>query len=232
MKLPKVLIFTPIYEAKDYCLDMFIKHCKQINYPNYKHIFIDNSKGMKYTTKLQGKGLEAYHITRGSNSREALARSQVFARQLALKEGYDYMFSLESDIMIPDGNILQRFIATNKKVISGLYFIGPHGTQIPCITLPEFDDSLGAWGTRLLKQEEIPHYIGNGIQQVQAAGMGCCLISKEVFEKISFFYDPRFMSHSDVYFFNNCFESKITVWVDTNYVCEHENSDWTKVEDR
>jgi len=232
MNIPKVLIFTPIYEKKDYCLDMFIKHCSQINYPNFKHIYIDNSKGMEYTNKLKNKGLEVYHTDRGANSREALARSQVFARQKALKEGYDYIFSLESDIMIPDGTIIQRLISTGKEVISGLYFIGNDKIKLPCITLPEFDKTLGAFGTRLLKQEELNQFFGNGLQQVQAAGMGCCLISKYVFEKISFFYDPRFMGHSDIYFFNNCFENNIPVWFDTDYVCEHDNSDWSELKDR
>ena len=232
MDLPKVLVFTPIYEAKDYCLDMFIEHCKKINYPNYTHIFIDNSKGTSYVKKLRSKGLKAYHIDRGGNSREALARSQIFARRKALDEGYDYIFSLESDIMIPDGTIIQRLISTGKEVISGLYFIGTDQIRVPCITLPEFSEDLQAWGTRLLTREEIPDYFNNGIVQVQAAGMGCCLIARRVIEKINFFYDPRFMGHSDIYFFNNCFENQIYVFVDTSYMCEHDNSNWQDVKDR
>lgn len=232
MKYPKVLVFTPIYDKKDYCLDKFVEHADKLLYPNYNHIFIDNTNdGGVYAEKLKAKGLDVAHIDRGKTTREALARAQKFARKFAIKEDYDYMLSLESDIMIKPDTI-HRLMAWGKDVITALYLIGNDDIKIPCITLPKYSKELGAWGTRLLKPEEIPQYMNQGLRQVQAGGMGCCLIHKNVFKKIDFYFDPRFRSHSDVYFFNHCWENKIGSYVDTGVYLDHDNSDWTKVEDR
>lgn len=237
MKLPKILIFTPIYDAKDYCLTAFLNKVKEIKYPNKDHIFIDNSKDISYYRKLKIRlepmGISVYHIQRGNNSREALARAQNFARNKMLEGNYDYLFSLESDIMI-EPNTIEKLLIQGKDVISGLYMIGDRskGIQIPCITLPEYNDKIKAFGTRLLKKEELTTYIGNGIQRVAAAGMGVCLMHNSVIKRFKFKYDPRFDGHSDIYFFNDCFNNRIPVYVHTDIMLEHENSDWGKVEDR
>ncbi len=233
MKLPRVLIFTLIYEAKDYCLGEFLKHSKAITYPNTRHIFIDNSKTTNYYEKLKGMGLEAYHVNRGANSREALARCQNFARKMAIEEDYPYLFSLESDIMCPP-DIIQRLMVHGKDVISGLYYIGNKktGVIIPCATLPKWNENIGAWGTRLLYKEEIDDFVKAGLVKVQAAGMGCCLIHRNAYIRTSFTYDPRFNGHSDIYFFNEMFQQKVPVFIDTDIKCEHDNSAWSEVKDR
>lgn len=235
MGLPKILIFTPVYEAKDYCFEEFIENTKNFTYPNFEHIIIDNSKTNNYATKLRRRGIKkVYHVDRGNNSREALARAQTFARQYAIENGYDYLFSLESDIF-PPKDVLQRLLAHTTNVITGLYLIGNDSEGkpfVPCITLPKYEPSIKAFGTRLLYKEEIDYYTFNGLHQVQAGGMGCCLIHKSVFEKIGFYYDPRFNGHSDIYFFNKLFNRKIPVFVDTDLYCEHKNSDWRNCGDR
>ncbi len=233
MGLPKVLVFTPIYEKKDYALERFLKHSKAINYPNFRHIFIDNSLTLDYYNKLKEMGLDVYHVERGNNSREALARAQNFARQIALDEDYPYIMSLESDVMVPP-QIIQLLLQSGKDVISGLYLIGSNKLKykVPCITIPEWDKTIGAWGTRLLKPHELKDYLHKGLKRVQAAGMGCCLIYKNAFKDVSFTYDPRFTGHSDVYFFNTMFEKKIPVWVNTDILCDHDNSEWLDVDDR
>ena len=237
MRLPRVLIFTVTYEGKDYCRERFTEHLESINYPKdyYRHIWIDNSVSEDYFHLLQDKyGTEnVFHTLRGANSREALTRCQEMARKLAIKDDYDYLMSLESDILVPP-NIIQRLLGHAKKVVSILYFIGDRskGERIPCLTLPEFSEELGAWGSRLLKPEEFIEYLNVGLVSVHAAGMGGCLISKEVFKDIVFYYDPRFKGHSDIYFFQDCFIKRIPVYVDTDTVCEHLNSSWELVKDR
>lgn len=233
MKLPKVLIFTPIYEGKDYCLDRWLGFVKDINYPNKKHIIIDNSATSAYAESLKPRvehlGIEVYHVGRGNNSREALTRAQVFARKMALDEGYDYLLSIESDIMVPP-NVVQWLVSRHKGVVTGCYLIGTENNRIPCITLPEqYGDH---WGTRLLKPEEFKQFTNNGIVQVQAGGMGCCLMRRDVLEKVGFYYDSRFKGHSDIYFFNSCFNMKIPVFVDTDMWLDHDNKPWDTVADR
>lgn len=238
MRVPKILVFSVTYEGKDYCLDEFITHSSEINYPNYKHIIIDNSNDDgRYSRKLRKKltplGYDVHKVERGNNTREALTRSQNFARQIAIDEGYDYMFSLESDVMCPK-DIIQRLMQHAKPVTTGLYHIGDRskGIRVPCITLAQFNDRIGAWGTRLLKVEEFAEYTNKGLKQVQAGGFGNCLIRRDIFIKYPFWYDSRFQGHSDIYFFNDLFQRKIPVFVDTDIVSDHQNVNWNTVKDR
>jgi hypothetical protein len=237
MKLPKVLVFTITYEGKEYTREQFMSFISGINYPKqyYRHIIIDNSPTMDYYNKLVSLyGSEnVYHTERGNNSRESLARSQNFARRIALNDNYDYLMSIESDIMVPP-NVIQHLISRGVKVVSTLYFIGDRkkGQRVPCITLPKFFEDMGAWGSRLIKPEEYNEYLNQGLKPVHSAGMGCCLITRNVFEKFTFYYDPRGIGHSDIFFFQDCFINKIPVYVDTDILTHHENSLWTDVKDR
>lgn len=230
-------MFTPIYNAKNYSLNEFIEHAKAMTYKNKDHIFIDNSETKDYSIalkrRLQPLGFKIYHIERGSNSREAIARTQMFARNKAITGNYDYLFSLESDIMVPP-DILEQLLKHGKDVITALYYIGDRskGQRVPCITLPDYNKYLNAFGTRLLSPEEWNQYKNQGLKRVQAGGFGTCLIYKRIFHKFNFYYDPRFQGHSDIYFFNELFMNRIPVFVDTDIICEHKNSNWEDVEDR
>lgn len=237
MPLPKVLIFTPTYAGKDYCLIEFLESAKRLTYKNKEHIIIDNTNdGGVYFKRLQEVcepyGIKVYHVERGSNSREALARAQNLARKLFLEGDYNYMFSLESDIF-PKPSILDRLVAHGLDVVTGLYMIGDKATFTarPCITVSRKNPKTGTYGTRLLEPEEFMEFINKGPKEVMAGGMGCCLMHRNVLEKVRFTYIPGLMKHSDVYFFNDARKAGYPVVVDTNLVCDHQNSDWTKVAD-
>jgi len=227
--IPKVLIFTAIYDKKDYSLKKFLECTSKLTYPNFRHIFIDNSETLDYYEKLKGMNLDVYHVERGNNTRESLARAQEFARMLAEKEDYDYILSIESDIYVTPDTV-QTLMFHAKDVVTAWYEIGTKEIRVPCITLEYFDEKIGAYGTRLLKPDEFDAFTNKGLRKVQAGGMGCCLIYKSVFLRFKFTYDERFTGHSDIYFFNDCFNNKIPVFVDTDLRFEHENSDWSKVE--
>jgi len=231
VKLPKVLIFTTIYQGKDYALKEFLEHANKINYPNYQHIFVDNSPTLDYVAKLQGMGLDAYHVERGNNTREAIARACNFARRIAIDEGYDYFMSLESDIMCTP-TVVQDLMKHGKDVVTALYHIGDDGLRVPCITIAKWNENLGAFGTRLLAQDEFSEYTNSGLKAVQAGGFGCCLMYKRGFLEFPFTYDPRFNGHPDIYYFNELFKKKIPVFVDTDVVLEHDNRPWQDIEDR
>lgn len=233
MKAPKVLVFTTTYEGKDYVFEEFLKCVQSINYPNFKHIWLDNSVGDDYYNKLKSRGLEVYKIKRGGSSREAITRGQIFARNMAIEGGYDFLMSIESDLLV-NPTVIQNLMRHWQPVVTVLYHIGPidKGIRIPCISLPEYSQEHHGWGSRLLKPEEFMDYYRKGLKQVHTGGMGVCLIQKHVFENIPFYFDVRFAGHSDIYFFSKCFEARIPVFVDTDIVIEHKNSNWLDVKDR
>jgi cellulose synthase/poly-beta-1,6-N-acetylglucosamine synthase-like glycosyltransferase len=237
VKLPKVLIFTPTYSGKDYCLDEFLENCKKFTYSNKEHIIVDNTEDDgQYFEKLKAKaepqGIKVFRVSRGNNSREALARAQNFGRKYFLEGDYDYFLSLESDIF-PGYNIIDALVLHGLDIVTGLYLIGnvEQMTARPCITVLRENKQTGTMGTRLLEPEEFSEYINQGVKEVQAGGMGCCLIYRDVLENIAFTYVPGLKKHSDVYFFNDARKLGYLVCVDTTLACKHLNSDWTQVKD-
>ena len=238
MKLPKVLAFTVTYSGKDYCLEEFIENIQTFTYDNYEHIVIDNTNDNgEYTERLKSKfeplGISVYHVDRGSNSREALAKSQNFARKLFLDGDYDYLFSLESDIF-PKMNIIDVLVSHGMDIVGGLYMLGSmeEGTRTPCITLDWYNEKTRTWGTKLITPDKFMDYLNKGVKQVAAAGMGATLIYRDVVEKIPFTYLPGLKGHSDVYWCNDAKRLGYQISVDTNVLCEHKNSSWDQVLDR
>lgn len=236
MSWPKILIFTATYAGKDYCLDRFIENCKKFTYPNFEHIFIDNSNDegryfIKLKRKLEPLGIRVYRVQRGNSSREALAHSQNKAREIFLEGDYDALLSLESDIF-PAHNIMEALVWDNKDIVTGLYLIGDGETKIPCVFLPWVNEKTGTGGTRMLQPKEVPEYINKGLKRVSAGGMGCCLISRYILKDMGFTYIPGHEGHSDIFFFNKAQRLGYEVWCDTNLVCAHLNSSWDLVTDR
>lgn len=231
-------MFTVTYAGKDYCLDEFIENTKKFTYKNYDHIFVDNTNdGGKYFEKLKLKleplGIRVYHTERGNTSREALARSQNTAREIFLEGDYDYFMSLESDIF-PKPNIIDVLVSHNLDIVTGLYMIGfeDKDTRTPCITLDLKNEKTGTWGSKLIQPDNFINYINQGVKPVSAGGMGCCLMYRNVLEKVKFTYLPGHSGHSDVFFFNDARKLGYIVCVDTDLLCEHRNSDWKEVKDR
>lgn len=237
-------MFTPTYSGKDYCFEDFIQNTQKISYPNVKHVILDNSVGDEYFRKLKNRlmktSIDVYKIERGGTSREAIARAQNFARKMALENGYDYLFSLESDIFVPH-DVIQRMLMHAKPVVTGMYLIGTPDKKIrvPCATVLDFKPALGMYGTRLIgikdktvDEEELKDFMSPGLKQVAAGGMGVCMIRRDALEQIPFMYEPKMAGHSDIFWFNECHRKKIPVFVDTSIFCDHQYSDWKKVTDR
>jgi len=238
MRLPKVLAFTVTYSGKDYCLDEFIDNIQKFTYTNYEHIVIDNTNDNgEYTQRLKDKfeplGIKVYHVKRGESSREALAKSQNFARKLFLDGDYDYFFSLESDIF-PKPNILDVLVSHGLDIVGGLYMLGfvEDGTRTPCITLDWYNEKTRTYGTRLITPDKFMDYLNKGVKEVAAGGMGATLMYRDVVEKVPFTYIPGLGGHSDVYWCNDARKKGYIITVDTSVLCEHKNSDWGKVSDR
>ena len=222
MKEPKVLIVTPIYKDKDYCLDLHLDCINKIKYTNTKQIFIDNSAGHEYTKTLINKGLEAYHVNRGNNSREAICNSMNFAREYFIKHNYDYMLVVESDLL-PDPQIISRLLAYYKPVVGSYYLLGfkkdtdkmQDATiklrnkeisdneyrkrtrhlvpEVPCLfVLNEKKEDSGFIGTRILTIREGFDVFGTGLRRIHGCGLGATLIRKDIIKRFPFWYDDRF----------------------------------------
>lgn len=234
MKYLKVLVFSPTYSGKEYCRKEFVENVKNLNYPNYDFLMIDNSKDINYCIKLKRAGVPVVHVPRGGNSRIALANAQNYARQYAINNDYDYVLSLESDLF-PPSDIIQRLMLHDKQVVGGLYMIGgttPTTPIHPCVFVTQNKNGMG--GTRLITKEEHEELKKKGgIHQVHGMGVGCTLISTSILKDYLFWTDNRFDNkHSDVYFYMDLWNSKIPVYVDYDNEIIHKPSAWGIVKDK
>lgn len=141
---------------------------------------------------------------------------------------YDYLFSVDSDIILPK-DALVKMLAADKDIISGLYIQRIPGTH----TLELYMDHNG--GSTNIPYNLIKHL---GVVEIVGCGMGCALIKGEVFRKIPYphFVYKSALSHTetvseDVYFCMNARQHGFTVWADPSIKCDHKGSTYFKVDE-
>lgn len=230
MKFPKVLIFSPTYEGKEYCREKFVEHVNNISYPNKEFIMIDNSEGMDYFNKLKADGVPVHKVSRNDDLWETLAASQNYARNYAINNDFDYVLSLESDVF-PPADIIQKLMRRFKPIVGGWYMLGgfhrlddnKYIPEVPCVFLTEGS------GTRFITREELGKIqsIG-GIHQVHGMGVGCVLIDIDIIKRYSFWVDNRFNKASDSYFYMDLWNDKIPVFMDVDLEIPHEPNSRSK----
>jgi len=141
---------------------------------------------------------------------------------------YDYLFSVDSDIVLPN-DALAKMIQADKDIISGLYIQrkpGQHTLEVyePVTTVKRGLDTVNI-GHKNIDYSKIE---GKGIVQISACGMGCCLIKSQVFNTLEYphFVYKSALSHNDtvsedIYFCDQAINAGFTVWADTSIICEH-----------
>ncbi len=131
---------------------------------------------------------------------------------------YDYLFCVDSDIILPN-DCLVKFLKADKDIISGLYIqrkLGEHTLELYAKTKAGF---------RNIQIDEIINY---GIVNIGACGFGCVLINSNVLRKMDY---PHFVYKSaldhahtfseDVYFCQKATDLGFTVWADESVKCPH-----------
>lgn len=139
------------------------------------------------------------------DSREMMAEKM-------LKDGYDYLFFLDSDMEPPD-DIIPRLMAHDKPIVSA----AAHKRMPPCN--PAFYKRCSPGYT------EVYHDYPKGLLEVEGVGMACALIRREVFEQTPkpwFFPMPD--TGEDLAFCIRAREAGFKMYVDTNIICGHVTS--------
>lgn len=133
---------------------------------------------------------------------------------------YDYLFSVDSDIVLPSNDTLAKLIHADKDIVSGLYIQRKLGEQTLEIYAENAQGGLQNVPYSMLEKP--------GLARVGACGFGCVLIKGDVFRKMSY---PHFVYQSaidhkntiseDVYFCKKAIELGFEVWTDTTVKCDH-----------
>jgi hypothetical protein len=226
-KFPKVLIAAPQHDSKKYCWDIWKERVKNLTYPNYDVYIAENSETDDFAKEIKEEGFYVERV--GQNIESVLDRTtkaHEACRQYAVTYGYDFMLHLETDV-IPPFDVIERLLASKKKVISATYDIH-HGKmrQAMIQTSEPLDRFHGAYRCVPFIEHEEPLFFDGTVKQVYHAGIGCILISRYVFEKIKFRVDLKDIFHADTWFANDCFHRDIPIFVDTTIQCKHHNGTW------
>ena len=235
MKHPRVLVASPIYDKKHYMFPRWYQNVtRNLTYPNYDWIAVDNSKAQSYLVKLRRAGYKKIHgVPRGGNSRIAIGQSSEYIRKYAIRNNFDYIMWIESDLL-PPPNIIERLMAYQKPIVGAVYEIGFHGSsdapRKPLI-YHVVEDNEGKQYLDVLPAQKGYETLNKGLIRTPAMGLGCCLMHKDIFTQYPFKYSSKSKLHTDAIFYYDLWKDEVEVWVDTDIVIYHENSNWKNVKD-
>lgn len=219
MKHPRILVGCPTSDYKEYCLQEYTEAIKNLDYTDYDILLIDNSKTNSYLKKLKEKGIPCEKSEWFEGAMDRIITSRNILRQKTLDEGYDYLFSLEQDV-IPPKDALKKLASQNKKIISAVYFNPKQGRHIPLLAV----------NRGLNKLSYIPEKLVMNSDQtikVDYCGLGAVLIHRSVLEKIRFRKDEK-PGFDDWWFCKDTKKEGFEIYADLSIKCKHliKNRPW------
>lgn len=217
-KKMRVLVGCPTSDHKAYCLKEYADAIKSLTYKDYDILIVDNSKSQAYSKKMKSLGLNVIKDKWQENARERIVNSRNTIRGEVLKN-YDYFLSLEQDV-IPPKNIIEKMLEHKKPIITGLYFTykGEEKTITPLLWAREKGE------IRSMTEDEA---MQDQVVEVEAAGLGCMLIAKEVLGKVRFRYEKESNSFDDMWFCNDAKDNGYKIIADTSIRCKHLIDKWS-----
>lgn len=241
MTLPRILLGCPTCDLKEDSLEHYLKGIESLTYPSFDVLIEDNSKTPAYAQRIQEWGKEWMKKNPGrtfrvihsgytdEHARERVVRGRNKIREVALKETYDYFFSLEQDV-VPPPTIIESLLATQKSIVSGVYFskkFTPTEKKyqfmagIPAGPIQQTPNGAGV----AMKPIGIEFLFPTRAAEVMYAGLGCMLIAREALEKTPFRYEPAHQAWDDVFF---CIDSRmkgIPTFLHTGMLATHHYND-------
>ena len=223
---PKILIGTPTYSGKFYCIKEWVENIKSVSYDNFDLVLVDNSATDDYKSKIESYGVKCIKSKFFENPALSLYEARKKFFEYALDNNYDFIFSVEQDVF-PPPDTLKRLLNHKKSVIGAPYLLNPLTNEsrrkvdwiVSCADLDkEIILTDGNQAMYWLLYSEIKN---TGLRQVRSCAFGCTLIDCRVLKQIK----PRLIGglkrFDDYYFFEDCFSSQIKVFADTDILVPH-----------
>ena len=189
--------------------------------PTFENIYPDTFKALWDMDKPCECDFE---FVRGHDC--ATARNKI--AQMAIDGGYDYLLMIDNDVT-PPKDALANLLEDDLDVVSGYYAHRNKDNDETIVTnlckVGELN-YMTQWDGDELRAELAK---GNTVIRIHGGGMGCILIKRHVFERISYpwydwvnYRDPkRSMLSEDMYFCERCGAEWIKMHADTRVACGH-----------
>jgi len=109
---PKVLVTCPTYEGKEYCFKEWIDMAKNLTYPNYDVLVVDNSKTEDFYNRWKDK-IPMKHMTFRSDEKDdnmyRVCKSMAEVQRQFLKGDYTHWMNIEADV-IPPPDVIEKLM--------------------------------------------------------------------------------------------------------------------------
>ncbi|OYT32848.1 hypothetical protein DRJ22_04015 [Candidatus Woesearchaeota archaeon] len=209
----KTLIGIPTYSKQEYCLEEFTQALKSQK-GEYDILFVVNNGETAYASLIKSKGFKVKENPEKTDGlKETVLSHRKLLRKHALDNNYDYLLFLDSDIILPDKFAIQRLLAAQKDIITGVY-LDVFEIQGQKVSVPFLLREAKGGGQLYTYQAMFPPRI----LEVGACGIACLLVSKKALEKTSF--DNNYANEGIGF----CIKSKkqgFKIWADTSVKCIH-----------
>lgn len=125
VECPKVLVACPTYFGKEYAFQEWIDNVKNLSYPNYDVLVVDNSPDDSYVKKW-GDKIPMEHIETNENDLWTLkiCKSMQRIKERFLEGGYEYWMNIEAD-NIPPKDVIENMIKFKADWVSHCYPVRP-----------------------------------------------------------------------------------------------------------
>ena len=215
----KVLVGCPTSNYNEYALEEYAEAVKNLTYKNYDFLLVDNSKDDSYLKKLKSFGLPAIKGPWFEGAKQRIIKSRNLLREKALEGNYDYLLSLEQDV-IPPRDVIEKLLSHKENIVSALYFMPNKNSLTAMLAIKEGNGEYGYIPFNYADKNN--HFI-----TVNYAGLGAILISRKVLEKIRFRTDEK-PGFDDWWFCKDAERKGFKIYADLSIKCKHliKNRPW------
>lgn len=229
-KMPKVLVVAPHNEIKNYSFDDWLSRITNLTYKNYDICVADNSKSPANTKKIKRKGINCIWVRpKLKSNQQYIADSMEELRVQALIGKYDFMLVVETDV-IPPHDIIERLLIHHKEVVSAMYMID-QGSDSHLMYQKIEPMGINYRSTINMSDGYDIGIVDGQVHEVYACGLGCCMIKKDILEKIQFRWETGADAHPDSFFAADLHMHGIKQYLDTGTLCVHNNISWSTIID-
>lgn len=134
-------------------------------------------------------------------------------------EGFDYLFSVDSDIVLPQDTLV-KMLNHDVDIVSGVYI-----QRKPNQEILEIHRKNNQGGVSSVSFKDIQPA---GLHEIDSCGFGCVLVKSDVIRKIGYPYfqyksalDHAFTISEDIFFCNRAQDVGAKIYVDSSIVCKH-----------
>ncbi|MBR9702732.1 glycosyltransferase family 2 protein [Candidatus Woesearchaeota archaeon] len=212
----KVLVGVPTFAGDSDKREIFFNYLSKLSYPELRFVFATNS-GLEDKKDLEAHAervgiriIVLLNDDEGIDRFDYIINNRNLIREYFLVSKYPWLYFLDSDVVGPL-NAIEVLLKHEKKLTTGWYLGVFDSGGKPVVKPTAYAFFKEGFARQLsIKEVLMPRFI-----PLAAAGLGCCLIHREILEKINF-HKPEGKGGEDAAFFKDSREiCEKRLWLDT-----------------